>query len=77
MCKTCRDQVLERLKEMYPEGDLCFQNVELLSNKLYDTVEHTYAKGKRTVKKQILISGGYCSKCGGKLAETGGGLVNE
>lgn len=76
MCKTCRALVLEKLKELYPEGEVAFENVELFSNKMYDTAIHTIVKGKRTLKKKILLTGGYCSKCGGKLADTGGGLAD-
>lgn len=67
MC-DCVNQTTERLKGMFPEAEsIEFVNQELLSKKLFSTVEIKVAGKKKPMKQYLLHS--YCPICGHKYGE--------
>ena len=64
MC-NCIKETEKRFRELYPDAEAIeYENVELLSGKVYSTV-NIVAQGKKKPKKQLLLHS-YCPICGQK-----------
>lgn len=64
MC-NCVREAENKFKELYPDAEnIEYENVEMLSGKVYSTVNVTL-KGKKKPKRQLLLHS-YCPICGQK-----------
>lgn len=67
MC-DCITKTTEKLKDLFPDAmSVEYENIELLSGRVYSTINITL-QGKKKPKKQYLIHS-YCPMCGEKYAE--------
>lgn len=64
MC-DCIKNTVNKFKEMYPEAEnISYQNIEMLSQRVYSTVEIKLPDKKKPIERLVLHS--YCPICGKK-----------
>lgn len=67
MC-NCVNETVAKFKEMYPDAErVSYQNIELMSGKVYSTIELKLKDKKKPIEKMLLHS--YCPTCGKKYEE--------